>query len=818
MRNIHRNRRKRFVLRTYILLCWLLLSSMWALSQSGDKYGFTLVVVNRLHQAVSGATVRLLKAGQLIGSAAANNNGQAIFTDLGKGTYTCLVSATAYRPITTHEYSLPGSERDTVVLEAVHDVLAEVTVNAHIPPIEVRREKTVLNVDASVTSTGATVEEVLERSPGVTMDKNGNISLNGRQGVLVMIDDKPTYLSGEDLVNLLTSMSASTVSKIELIFSPPARYDAAGNAGIINIKTKKNSNNGFNGAITTSYGQGVYPKSNNSLVLNLRKAQVNSFLNFTNSDVKYLTDLYAYRKYYDASNQNVTAILEQPSYFSGTLVNNTIKTGLDYTPSSRTTLGLVLTGVDIHRHGNNTSHADWQNPNGTPDSSILTRSTPINSFKNGAINLNARQTLSGTTEISADFDYLHYQLEGKQNFDNQLSGPGGYDEIFRSDFPTTINIFSGKVDGTVKMGPDASFQAGLKTSSSHTDNTVVYENWQNQQWVKDDSRSNHFVYQENIQAAYASYEGKAGRISYQGGLRYEYTSYTARQSGNSQQPDSNISRNYASFFPNTSLSYKVDSLNSLNLLIGRRTDRPIYQNLNPFAYVINKYTYLTGNPYLLPQYTWNFELSHQYKDLLTTGISYSLTTNYFSQLFLSDTTKTILYYTQGNVGHVYNIGISASLNLSPAPWWSMQLSAIFNHKQLRGFNGNEYTTTINQLHVNIDNQLTFGKGYVGELSGFYTTRARQDIQEILYATGQMAAGISKTVLKKKGTVKLSMRDIFRANAMEGFTSFPNATEYYRFKRDSRVVTLTFVFRFGQSFKSSRHEDGATEEKERVQNG
>jgi len=791
---------------------------MWALSQSGDKYGFTLVVVNRQHQAVSGATVRLLRSGKVVGSAVAGNEGQAVFTDLVKGTYSCLVSATAYRPLTTDEYHLPGPGQDTVVLQAVHDVLAEVTVSARTPPIEVKRDRTVVNVEASVTSTGATVEEVLERSPGVTMDKNGTISLNGRQGVLVMIDDKPTYLSGEDLVNLLSSMSASQVSKIELIFSPPAKYDAAGNAGIINIRTKKNTNNGFNGTITTSYGQGVYPKSNNSLTLNYRKGKINSFFNFTNSDVKYLTDLYAYRKYYDANNQNVTAILQQPSYFSGTLTNNTIKTGLDYSPSSGTTLGLVLTGVDIHRHGNNASHANWLSPNGTPDSSILTTSTPVNSFKNGAVNLNARQTLSNTTEISADLDYLYYQMEGKQNFDNQLLAPGGYDEVFRSDFPTTIEIFSWKADGTKRVGPDASIQAGVKTSSSHTDNTVVYENWANQQWVKDDTRSNHFVYQENIQAAYASFEGKAQRLNYQAGLRYEYTSYTARESGNSQQHDSTISRNYNSLFPSTSFSYMLDSSNTLSLVVGRRTDRPIYQNLNPFAYVINKYTYLAGNPYLLPQYTWNFEISHQYKDLLTTGISYSLTTNYFSQLFLSDTTKSILYYTQGNVGHVYNIGISASLSLNPTPWWSMQLSAIFNHKQLRGFNGNEYTTIISQLHVNVDNQLSFGKGYAGELSGFYNTRSREDVQELLYATGQMAAGISKTVLKKKGTVRLSIRDIFYANAMEGFTNFPNATEYYKFKRDSRVLSLAFIFRFGKSFKSSRHEDGATEEKERVQNG
>jgi outer membrane receptor protein involved in Fe transport len=336
--------------------------------------------------------------------------------------------------------------------------------------------------------------------------------------------------------------------------------------------------------------------------------------------------------------------------------------------------------------------------------------------------------------------------------------------------------------------------------------------------VKDETRSNHFVYQENIQASYVSAEGKAGKFSYQAGLRYEYTAYTAHQFGNSQQGDSAVSRNYGSFFPSGFLSYKIDSLHTLTLTVGRRTDRPVFQTLNPFVYVINKYTYETGNPYLLPQYSWNFELNHQYGDLLSTGVSYTRVNDYFSQIFLSDTSKTILYYTQGNVGHVDNLGVQASLSWSPARWWSFVLTAVFNHKEFRGFNGNHYSSMINQLNLNLNNQLNFGKGYTGEVSGFYTTRARNDIQELLYPTGQLSAGLSKSVMKKKGTLKLSYRDILYTNAMEGLTSFPDATEYFKLKRDSRVLTLSFIFRFGNSYKVSRHQDGAGEEKERVQNG
>lgn len=786
--------------------------------QSGGKEGFSLVVVNAQRQAIGGSTVKMLKSGKAGRSAVAGVDGGVRFDHLVKGSYSFLVSSEGYQPKLTGEYVLPGVAADTVVLEAMAAVMREATVLGRAPAVERKRDRTVINVEASLTNTGSTVLEVLERSPGVTVDRNGGISLNGKPGVLVMIDDKPTYLNGDDLNNLLSSMNASQVAKIELISNPPARYDAAGNAGIINIKTKKNENAGFNGSVTASYAQGVYPKSNNSVVLNYKKGKINSFFNYSINDVNYLTNLYAYRKYYDADNKNVTGILSQPSYFSGTFVNNTAKTGLDYSPSASTTIGLGLTGTAIHRSGNNTGHANWLDAAGNLDSSLLTTSRPVNSYKNVGIDLNGRQALAKNVELRMDLDYLHYQMLGKQGFDNQLLETGGYDSVFRSSIPTTIQIYTGKLDLEAGVGGGATLQAGVKLSSSHTDNAATYEDLENQQWVLDETRSNHFLYQENIDAGYVSVEGKYRKISYQAGLRYEHTGYTANQSGNSVQKDSSVSRDYGSFFPSGYISYPIDSVQSLTLTVGRRTDRPPFQILNPFLYIINKYTYQTGNPYLLPQYTLNFELTHQYGELFTSTLSYSRLTNYFSQLFLSDSTGTILFYTQGNVGMVNNWGLSESVNLKPVSWWSVQAGTFFNYKRFQGFNGNSYTTTIGQLTFNVSNQFIFGKGYAGELTGFYTTRARNDIQERLYPTGQMAAGMSKAVLKKKGTVKISFRDILYTGFMSGLTSFPDASEYFIIKRDTRVVALSFTYRFGGSFKVTRHENGATEEQGRVQSG
>ncbi len=780
---------------------------------------FSLTVVDDKSQPADGATVELLKDNKLVKAAITDAKGIARFDKIAEGDYTFSVTYTGYKQQTSGIYRFPGDVNTGIItLQPASTTLREVNVTASKPLIEERQGKVILNVGASVTNVGTTVLEVLEKSPGVTVDRNGGISLQGKSGVLVTIDDKPTYLTGDDLNNLLSSMSSAQVDQIELIANPTAKYDANGNAGVINIKTKKNKAKGFNGSFTASVGQGVYPKNTNNLILNYRSGKFNTFLTYNVNLVQYLTDLYALRKYYDA-NGSLTSMLEQPAYFKGTLLNNTVKTGLDYYVSSKTTIGIVLSGTAIHRDGNNTARANWLNPAGVLDSAISTTNKTKNRFKSGAVNLNARHTISSSQDLAMDFDLLHYAIQSEQNFNNQLLAPGGYEELTRANIPTTINIASGKIDYTLRPGKNSTFQAGWKSSHSSTDNSAAYQNFDGTQFVDDNIKSNHFIYNENIHALYSDFEDKFGHLTIQAGLRYEHTGYHASQLGNAVQKDSAFSRNYSSLFPSSYASYQADTANSFSLSAGRRIDRPAFQVLNPFFFIINKYTYATGNPYILPQYSWNLALTHQYKNLLTTSISYSIISNYFSQLFLADTAKGILLYSQGNVGHTYNLGLSSAVTLSPFNWWSLTAQAIFNHKQLAGFNGNDYTSTINQLSFNTTNQFTIAKTYTAEITGAYTTRARNDIQELLYPTGQLSLGLSKPVLKKKGTLKLSYRDIFYTNWMEGLTQFPNATEYFKLRRDTRVLTVAFTYRFGTAYKVAKHSDNsANDEIERVGNG
>jgi len=769
---------------------------------------------------VAGAAVELFTGNRLLKTALTDAGGQAVISPIAAGRYTVVISHKGFATQKKDSiYIEQSSLQVTITLKTAATTLSEVSVSGRKPFIQQKPGKTILNVEAAVTNIGTTVLEVLEKSPGVMVDRNGGIALQGKTGVLVLIDDKPTYLSGAELNNLLSSMSSSQVELIELMTNPPAKYDASGNSGIINIKTKKNRVKGFNGSATVSAGQGIYPKSNNSLVLNFRKGKLNSFLNYNLNFNKYLMDMYALRKYYD-NNGSLLSMLDQPTYFSGTFFNNTIKAGLDYSVNAKTSLGLVLGGTSIERKGDNEAIATWLDAAGKVDSAIATTSTTSNHFRSGSVNLNLRHNFSSAQDLAIDIDWLNYSIRNNQLFNSALQASGGYQDASRGYLPSSIRILSGKIDHSLRTGKNSTWLAGWKSSHINTDNEASYQNYDGIRWNEDYGKSNRFLYTENIHALYTNLEIKKGRFNGQAGLRYEFTGYRAHQLGNVQQKDSAFSRQYSGLFPSGSFTFQLDSSNSLSFTVGRRLDRPAFQKLNPFYFIINKYTYQTGNPYFLPQYSWNIELGHQYRNLLTTTVSFSRIKNYFSQLFLTDTAKGILYYSEGNVGKAYNLGISTSLSVSPFKWWSLTAQANYNHKELKGYNGNQnFRSDVNQLSFNISNQFTLFKVYNAELSGFYITRARNDLQEILYPTGQVSFGLSRPVMKKKGTIRISARDLFYTTTMEGFTQFDRATEYFILKRDSRVVNISFTYRFGKSYKTMRRNGGsANDEAERVGSG
>ncbi len=786
--------------------------------QPVTKAEIRILVLETSQLAITDATVSLLKKdSSVVSTVVTGKDGVALFNTVLPGHYLCRVSRLGYKvEITAIDLQHGSNPSVTIIMKQEVGLLQDVTVTAKKPFVQHFADKTVVNVDASITNTGSTILEVLEKSPGVTVDKNGNISLKGRPGVQIMLDGKLTQLSGTDLQNLLAGMSASQVELIELIDNPSAKYDAAGNAGIINIKTKKNKQKGFNGNAGLSYIQGRLPKTNSSLVFNYRNGAVNFFLTYSINIGRNFMDLYALRTYYTPDRSNITSLLEQPNRtkFSGT--THTIRTGVDYFLDKKTTVGFVLTGMTLDRTNNGNSTALWKDKTGVVDSSIMTNSANGSNMKQGGLNFNARHAFNASTEWTADLDLIGYDIKGQQFFENKLLSPGADAEATRGSIPSSITIFSAKTDYSKKMG-GIMFEAGGKTSRVSTDNLAQYYYLESNQWKDDYGKSNHFLYTENIHAIYSSVDSKTGRWGLQGGLRYEYTGYRANQLGNVMNKDSAFNRNYQSLFPTVFITYKVDSSNSFTLRGGRRIDRPAFQKLNPFVIIINKYTYQTGNPFFKPQYTWNIELNHLYKEVLSTGINYSLIKDYISQVFYSDTSTGRIVYTEGNIGRMQNLGLTTSIQVSPASWWSLYAQATFNHKRIEGVLWKKYKASISQLNMNINNQFRFAKGWAAELSGFYITKNQNDIQEVLDPTGQLSVGFSKQAMKNKATIRLSFRDILYTQAMQGLTHFETVDEFFSLKRDTRLVALSINYRFGKAIKSpaKRQTGGAADEINRV---
>ncbi len=804
-----------------LLLIFLLIASSFLYGQQPHfPKHITIKVADSTEHGIAGATVSLLHADSTVNKIkVTGDNGETGFDIPTEGSVLFKVSALGFISIYTRLYISPNSNSFSVTLFYKDNTLEHVEVTAKLPLIQMLPDKTVVNVEASILSSGSSILEVLERSPGVFVDRSGNISLKGRPSVLIMMDGKPVQVTGQELQQLLSGINAATIEKLELMENPPARYDAAGNAGIINIVTKRIKQVGFNGSVNASYGQGKYHKNNNNLQLNFRKNKLYLFLTYGFNANKSFTDLYAHRKYYDA-NDAVLLQVEQPFYTTANNQTHRVSTGLDYKLSEQTNIGATISGMYGYRTNNGRSEAVWYNGSMVRDSVIATNSRNTNRQRQGSVNLYMRHKFNEYHELSIDADAIGYNLFGTQYFINRKTIPStmANPDQARADIPSSITIYSAKADYIYSRN-NLVWETGWKSSIIKTNNQSSFYTNNNNVWQDDLARSNHFLYDENIHAVYTSIQKQTGKWNLQGGLRYEFTDYNANQLGNGVSLDSSFSRKYNSLFPTAFVTYEADTLNSFTFRAGRRIDRPAFQKLNPFLYIINKYTYQSGNPYLVPQYTWNMELAHLFKSFLNTSVSYNYTHDYFSQVFTLDPVTGIVVYTDGNIGRMYNIGVSVSLQKDIRPWWFAVAEVNYNYKEIRGrVQNTEYNPTINQVQFNLSSQFNFKKGWAAELSGFYISRSQNDLQEVLDPNGQVSLGISKQVLKDKGNIRFSFRDIFYTQRMQGNTYFNRSDEFFTMQYDTRVATLSFTYKFGKLFKPARTSSGsAADEIQRVGN-
>jgi iron complex outermembrane receptor protein len=759
-----------------------------------------------------------------------DKSGRFIFETIPVGKYHLVVTAVGHESFSGPAFSVSPDNKNIdlpqVVLKKKTNELQSVAVVANKSFIEQRADRIVVNVDASPANAGSTAMDILEKSPGVTVDKDDNISLKGKQGVIIMIDDKPTYMTSTQLASYLKSLPASAIDQLEIMTNPSAKYDAAGNSGIINIKTKKNKTKGFNGSMTLSQTESKYGKPGASVNMNYRTGKLNIFANAGFNRWKGWHNLDINRNYLDSGNGKINSIFTQTTYMQYSNPEFNVKAGIDYFLNDKTTLGFVVSGFQDDEKNQSQSYITLKDANNIPDSLVHSFGNIDGLWQNVSVNLNfLRKFDSLGTQITADADYVRYNSKNDQYYLNATFDPkmNPLDaSTLSGNLPSTINIYTFKTDYTHPFKNDFKLEAGLKTSYVATDNQANYFNVVNDVEYPDTTKTNYFVYHENINAVYLNFNKKYKKWNFQAGLRVENTNYSGHQFGNKYtvvNNDSAFSKSYVSAFPTAYISYQMNDNNMFGLNFGRRIDRPDYGDLNPFLFFLDQYTYQAGNPYLQPQYTTNIELSHTYHNMLTTTLNYSNTKNFFSETFEQEGHATIVR--NGNIGRRQNAGVSVSLNLTVTKWWTAILYTNLNYNHFNGvlYGQNLDVSAVNLLG-NLNNQFKFGRGWGGEISGFYRTAGLEG-QVLIKPVGQTSAAIVKQLFKEKGSLKLGVRDIFYTQQFRGAINFQETQATFHNSRDSRQVSLTFTYRFGKPIKgpqNNRHSGGADEEANRVKAG
>jgi iron complex outermembrane receptor protein len=684
----------------------------------------------------------------------------------------------------------------STTLELEVKKLQDVTVVSRKPMIEVKADKTIFNVESSINATGSNALELLQKSPGIQVDNNENISMKGKTGVKVYVDGKMMQLDTKDLAAYLKGINSNDVEAIEMISNPSAKYDASGNAGIINIRLKKNKKFGTNGSVNAGLVQGVTPKGNGSLNLNYRDKRINLFGNASVNAGMYENTLDLYRVQKDT-------LYDQKSTNRNNNKNLNVKAGADFFLNTKSTLGVLVTSSFGDNEWSSNSRTNvYYDPTDQYIKTLQAFNNIPGKRTNLNTNLNYRCVDTSGREINFDADYGFFRGTGKSfqpNYYIDNNGNPLYQVINRNNTPTDIDIYTSKVD--VEMPKwKGKLGYGAKFSYVKTSNTFEFFNDVAGVPVKQMNRSNKFTYIENVNAAYVNYQRQLSeKWSIQAGLRAEQTNSEGNltRDDGEEQADNNVKRNYLDFFPSAAVTWTINKKNTLNLTFSKRIDRPTYQDLNPFENKLDELTYEKGNAFLRPQYTNNIELTHTFLSFLNTTVGYSHVKDYATQT--TDTTNNATYVQQKNLAtqQIFSFNIGAPLPIKK--WWNGYANFWYNYQIFDGEIGNKKVhTEIPMYGAYMQHSFTLGKDWTAEASGWLNGPSIWGATWKTSAQGAIDLGIQKQLFNKNATVKLSVTDIFHTAPWTAVSDFGGLYIRGAGSWESQTIRLNFTYRFGSN--------------------
>ncbi|APY09329.1 TonB-dependent receptor [Winogradskyella sp. J14-2] len=774
-------------------------------------------VVDANNQPISNAIVSLLNAetSAFIKGELTNENGIFKYKSIENGTYTLLITSLGMEDYKFENFSIENNAKnfETIVMKEASEALEEVTVVAEKPMIQVLADKTVFNVAGTINAIGDSGFELLRKAPGIIIDNSDNIVVEGKAGVLIYIDDRPSVLRGQDLVNFLKTLQASDIEALEIITQPSSRYDAEGNAGIINIKLKRDKTLGTNGSLASSLTVGEFARTSSSVSFNNRNKKTSIYGTYSNNFGKSFSFINLNRT------QNGTNFDARTETIFDNNSNN-IRIGFDYFTTPESTFGIILTG----NFNNSNSESDSRTPitplgNDNPNQVLIAESDSDNQTSNLYANLNYRfkDTLGHSLNIDVDF--------GKYDSDRTNLQPNRYlngnetqvlsENIVFFDTPIDISIFSAQADYEQNF-LKGKLGLGAKYSKVNTDNSFDAFDRTNGNNNLDETQSNDFIYDEQIIAAYFNYNRKFKKFNFQIGLRTETTISDGQLESMQDNADDRVTRNYTNWFPSGGITYQVNQKNSLALIYSKRIQRPNYQSLNPFQYRIDELSFRQGNPFLQPQYTDNLKLSHTYNYRLTTSLSYSFISDFFAQVTeaLGDDQNFII---QRNVANqkIINLGISYPTKFND--WWRVYFSLNAYRSIYEATNPDFVSTKQNTLSLYAQNTFKLPKDITFEVSGWYSSPSVWGGTYETRSLGSLNLAFQKKFFDEKLTARLGFNDILFTSPWQGSTRFGDLFIDGNGGSDSRQVRFNLTYNFGRNeIKKARKRDtGIENEKNRM---
>lgn len=769
------------------------------------------------------ANVLLVKSidSSLVKGTITNDKGQFLLDKIREGNYRISYSFSGYKQVYSKLLTITKSSKDldTKNMSLYHDPLElkKVTVTVKKQLFEQKIDRMVINVAGSITSAGSTALDVLERSPGVIVDRNNNsLSINGKNGVVVMINGKVNYMPLSAVVQMLSGMSADNIEKMEIITTPPANFDAEVNAGFINIVLKSNPNYGTNGSVSVSAGYGKKDNSAADISINHRKGKVNLYGSYSFARIHQLQVFSFYRKVVSDGKvieTNTTSNRDPVRYL------HNVRFGIDYQLTKKTVIGGIVAAFDNKWTMDAVNNVSVVINNKT-DTLLRIDNDEINHWQNLLGNLNVQHTLKGDSKITADIDYVYYKDNNPTNYLNSYSNGSGafiYSENTKSTKLTPINIGAAKIDYTGKIGKKVDIETGAKIANSRFTNNVGVAKLLQNNWKYDDSLSAKYKLKENISAVYASFNIAVNdKTTVKGGLRYEYTTSNL----GTETVKNIVDRKYGRLFPTLYFSRKINDKHSFNLAYNRRITRPTFNDLAPFVIFVDPNTFISGNPALQPTISDAVKGDYLFK-------SYILSLTYTSEKDPIASFQTKVnpknnkqYIAAENLINTKSINVSLSLPFTIVKWWNMQ-NNISGQWQKTKATYEGAPIEVEQKNVEFSSQQTFKfpKDFSAEVSGFYTSGGLFG-RSVFKSVHTVNFGLQKKLGEKAGTLRFGVDNVLNSLRFRSYQDFPqyNLVSRLNIQFTNRLFKLTYTRKFGNNILKSQRErsTGSEEERRRVQ--